>query len=79
MWDYTHGRKAYLYGDCQHSVSSYSQLPGEQYDSDLNLHCLRARYYNPATGRFMSRDRADSDVQDPASLHKYLHADGESI
>lgn len=29
---------------------------GEQYDSDLGLYYLRARYYNPLTGRFMSRD-----------------------
>ena len=29
---------------------------GEQYDSDLGLYYLRARYYNPITGRFMSRD-----------------------
>ncbi len=25
---------------------------GEQYDADLGLYYLRARYYNPATGRF---------------------------
>jgi RHS repeat-associated protein len=29
---------------------------GEQYHSDLGLYYLRARYYNPATGRFLSRD-----------------------
>jgi RHS repeat-associated protein len=29
---------------------------GEQFDSDLGLYYLRARYYNPLTGRFMSRD-----------------------
>lgn len=28
---------------------------GEQYDPDLGLCYLRARYYNPQTGRFMSR------------------------
>jgi RHS repeat-associated protein len=27
---------------------------GEQYDSDLALYYLRARYYNPNTGRFLS-------------------------
>ncbi len=26
---------------------------GEQYDPDLGLYYLRARYYNPLTGRFM--------------------------
>ncbi len=29
---------------------------GEQFDSDLGLYYLRARYYNPLTDRFMSRD-----------------------
>jgi RHS repeat-associated protein len=29
---------------------------GEQFDSDLGLYYLRARYYNPLTGRFLSVD-----------------------
>ena len=29
---------------------------GEQYDADLGLYYLRARYYNPATGRFLNVD-----------------------
>jgi RHS repeat-associated protein len=43
---------------------------GEQYDSDLGLYYLRARYYNPNTGRFLSRD---------PSLHKYLYAGGDPV
>ncbi len=46
---------------------------GEQYDSDLGLYYLRARYYNPLTGRFMSRDPEDGKRKDPASFHKYLY------
>jgi RHS repeat-associated protein len=52
---------------------------GEQYDSDLGLYYLRARYYNPNTGRFMSRDPEDGKAKDPASLHKYLYADGDPV
>jgi RHS repeat-associated protein len=52
---------------------------GEQYDSDLGLYYLRARYYNPATGRFLSRDPEDGKLTDPASLHKYLYANGDPI
>ena len=52
---------------------------GEQYDSDLGLYYLRARYYNPSTGRFFSRDPEDGKANDPASLHKYLYAGGEPV
>jgi RHS repeat-associated protein len=52
---------------------------GEQYDSDLGLYYLRARYYNPATGRFLSRDPAEAKLTDPATLHRYLYAGGDPI
>jgi len=50
---------------------------GEQYDSDLGLYYLRARYYNAATGRFMSRDPLDGSTFSPETLHKYLYANGD--
>jgi RHS repeat-associated protein len=52
---------------------------GEQYDSDLGLYYLRARYYNPLTGRFMSRDPEDGKIAVPATLHKYLYASGDPV
>ncbi len=52
---------------------------GEQYDSDLGLYYLRARYYNAATGRFMSRDPEDGKRIDPKTLHKYLYAGGDPV
>jgi RHS repeat-associated protein len=52
---------------------------GEQYDPDLGLYYLRARYYNPATGRFLSRDPEDGNITDPATLHKYLYANGDPV
>jgi RHS repeat-associated protein len=57
--------------------SSYYR--GEQFDSDLALYYLRARYYNPATGRFMSRDPDDHSRRNPNELHKYLYAHGDPI
>jgi len=52
---------------------------GEQYDSNLGLYYLRARYYNPQTGRFMSRDPNAGNITIPASLHKYLYAGGDPV
>jgi RHS repeat-associated protein len=59
---------------------------GEQYDADLGLYYLRARYYNPLTGRFMSRDPnspgpfdSNGNPTDPKALHKYLYAGGDPI
>jgi RHS repeat-associated protein len=52
---------------------------GEQYDSDLGLYYLRARYYNPFTGRFMSRDPEGGRPFYPKSLHKYIYASGDPV
>ena len=52
---------------------------GEQYDPDLGLYYLRARYYNPSTGRFMSRDPEDGYINLPKTLHKYLYAAGDPV
>ena len=52
---------------------------GEQFDSDLGLYYLRARYYNPLSGRFMSRDPEEGKFTDPTSLHKYLYAGGNPV
>jgi len=38
-----------------------------------------ARYYNPNTGRFMSRDPEAGNRFDPATLHKYLYANGDPV
>jgi len=52
---------------------------GEQYDADLGLYYLRARYYNSLTGRFLSRDPEAGKAKIPATLHKYLYAAGDPV
>ena len=49
---------------------------GEQWDPGLSLYYLRARYYNPVTGRFLSQDPYAGDKYDPPSLHRYRYARG---
>ncbi len=52
---------------------------GEQFDSDLGLYYLCARYYNPLTGRFMSRDPEEGKPVDHKTLHKYLYGGGDPV
>ena len=49
---------------------------GEQFDTDLSLYYLRARYYNQGTGRFHSMDSWTGSIEEPVTLHKYLYANG---
>jgi RHS repeat-associated protein len=46
---------------------------GEQYDTDLGLYFLRARYMNPDSGRFWTMDVFEGLTSDPSTLHKYLY------
>lgn len=46
---------------------------GERHDAAAGLVFLRARWYDPRTGRFLTPDRADADG-DPRDLHRYLYA-----
>jgi RHS repeat-associated protein len=51
----------------------------EQYDPDLGLYYLRARWVDPITGRFLTRDTDTGDPKAPATLHKYLYANGDPV
>lgn len=52
---------------------------GEQFDPDLNLYYLRARYHNPATGRFWTQDSFEGFATDPASLHHYTFDQNDPV
>ncbi len=48
---------------------------GEQFDANLGFYYLRARYMNPASGRFLSTDVVEGNRFDPPTLHKYTYAE----
>jgi RHS repeat-associated protein len=52
---------------------------GEQFDPDLGLYYLRARYFNPLAGRFLARDTDAGRIQAPITLHKYLYAYADPV
>jgi len=55
------------------------QFHGEQADAATGLAYLRARYYDPATGRFLSRDPERGAPEDPASLHAFAFARNDPV
>jgi RHS repeat-associated protein len=52
---------------------------GEQYDAETNLYSLRARYYQPKLGRFLTADISQGSAGDPLSLHRYTYASENPI
>jgi RHS repeat-associated protein len=52
---------------------------GERYDSSCGLYDLRARYYDPATGRFWAKDPVEGEVDFPLTLNSYLYALGDPV
>ncbi len=52
---------------------------GEQTDALTGMQYLRARYYDPSTGRFNRVDPFAGNTQDPQSLHKYAYAHANPV
>lgn len=52
---------------------------GEQYDPSLQMYYLRARWYWPQTGRFVTADTYKGEKEEPPSLHWYLYAHAEPV
>jgi RHS repeat-associated protein len=60
------------------TVNSYLYT-GQQFDSSTGLYSLRARYYDAAVGRFLSRDTWAIDRQNPMELNRYVYAAGNPV
>ncbi|MBI3245681.1 MAG: VCBS repeat-containing protein [Deltaproteobacteria bacterium] len=52
---------------------------GEQFDPNVGFYYLRARYYDQATGRFITTDPQQGNLFDPVSLHRYLYANADPV
>ena len=52
---------------------------GEQRDGETGLICLRSRLYDPAAGRFLSRDSYGGDDFGPQSWNRYTYAENDPI
>lgn len=56
------------------SVPNDLKFIGEQNDSETGLIYLRAGYYDPTTGRFITKDTFAGYSTDPQSLNRYVYA-----
>jgi len=75
-YDYTsHGELASHNGTSENSFL----FTGEQLDKETGNCYLRARYYSPATTRFLSRDTYDGKLIDPLSQNHYLYAGANPV
>ena len=59
--------------------SNYWLFTGEQRDSDSSLYFLRARYYDPATGRFLAQDPLLGSLGDPKTQNRYSYVVGNPV
>jgi RHS repeat-associated protein len=55
------------------------QFAGEQRDGSTGLDYLRARYYDPTLGRFISKDPFAGFLNDPMSQHDYQYAHANPV
>ncbi len=52
---------------------------GEVYDPETKLYYLRARYYDPSVGRFISQDTYKGQVDNPLSLNRYTYVSNNPL
>ncbi len=52
---------------------------GEYYDSESGMYYLRARYYDPEIGRFVSEDTYAGNASDSLSLNRYTYCANNPI
>ncbi|WP_456446646.1 RHS repeat domain-containing protein, partial [Thiolapillus sp.] len=61
------------------STENAYRFAGEYFGDAEQLAFHRARYYDPTTGRFISRDPFEGLLRDPQSLHRYLYANNNPL
>jgi RHS repeat-associated protein len=60
------------------TVNAY-RYQGQRWDEDLGLYHLRARYYEPGRGRFMTGDPAMGVGEVPLSWNRYLYGNADAV
>jgi len=61
------------------TVENPYRYAGYRYDKETGLYYLQSRYYNPETGRFLTRDTFEGVEEEPLSLNKYAYAHNNPV
>jgi RHS repeat-associated protein len=67
------------YGNVTNPLSAEFGYRGESFEDLTRLQYLRARYYEPSTGRFLGVDPFEGDVNNPVSRHRYLYGNANPV
>ena len=65
--------------DISESDTNAFRYCGEYYDTESGTIYLRARYYDPSIGRFISRDSFAGKQGDPLSLNRYTYCHNSPV
>ena len=63
----------------QETISNPIRYAGEYYDEESGLYYLRARYYDPTIGRFISKDSVEGDITNPLTINLYTYCNNNPI
>ncbi|MCP4405088.1 MAG: hypothetical protein GY801_48280, partial [bacterium] len=75
---YSYDAYGMLFDSSGASANPY-RYRGEQFDSDLDAYYLRARYYQPGTGRFLTTDPMEGFSTKPMTKHRYLYGNNDPL
>jgi RHS repeat-associated protein len=60
-------------------ASNPHQFTGEAWDAEVELLYLRARYYQPETGRFITKDPSGGNAWQPTTLNRYVYVTNNPV
>jgi RHS repeat-associated protein len=69
-WYYPFGAERHTSG----SLFTDRRFTGQRWDGTIGLYDYRARYYDPALGRFVQEDTVVPEPGDPQALNRYAYA-----
>jgi RHS repeat-associated protein len=67
-----------LFNQTGSTTNSYLYT-GQQFDSLTGLYSLRARYYNPTLGRFLSQDTYPYNFGNPVEFNRYVYVGNDPV